>query len=132
MNLPSSSSPTKRISTVIGAKKNKMTNPYKDKSWFKFLSNKYVWVLLFFCTWMIFLDNYSYFGHRILDQQINDLEDNATYYNEEIKKDQENIKQLKNSEQIEKYAREKYYMKKDSEDIYIIEFEGDTIKKTDN
>ncbi|MDO8316532.1 MAG: septum formation initiator family protein [Flavobacterium sp.] len=106
-----------------------MTNPYKDKSWFKFLSNKYVWVLLFFCTWMIFLDNYSYFDHRILDQQIEDLEDNATYYKEEIKKDQENIKQLKNSEQIEKYAREKYYMKKDSEDIYIIEFEGDTIEK---
>jgi cell division protein FtsB len=57
------------------------------------------------------------------------LEDNANYYKEEIKKDQENIKQLKNSEQIEKYAREKYYMKKDSEDIYIIEFEGDTIEK---
>ena len=106
-----------------------MRNPYKDKSWFKFLSNKYVWVLLFFCTWMIFLDNYSYFDHRILDQQIEDLEDNAAYYKEEIKKDQENIKQLKNPEQIEKYAREKYYMKKDSEDIYIIEFEGDTIEE---
>ena len=106
-----------------------MRNPYKDKSWFKFLSNKYVWVLLFFCTWMIFLDNYSYFDHRILYQQIEDLEDNAAYYKEEIKKDQENIKQLKNPEQIEKYAREKYYMKKDSEDIYIIEFEGDTIEK---
>jgi len=119
----------KRIFIVIGAKKNKMRNPYKDTSWFKFLSNKYVWVLLFFCTWMIFLDNYSYFDHRILDKQIEDLEDNATYYQEEIKKDQENIKQLKNSEQIEKYAREKYYMKKDSEDIYIIEFEGDTIEK---
>ena len=106
-----------------------MTNPYKDKPWFKFLSNKYVWVLLFFVTWMIFLDNYSHFGHRVLDKQINELEDNANYYKEEIKKDQENIKQLKNSEQIEKYAREKYYMKKDSEDIYIIEFEGDTIEK---
>ena len=106
-----------------------MANPYKDASWFKFLSNKYVWVLLFFCTWMIFLDNYSYFDHRILDQQIEDLENNAAYYKAEIKKDQENIKQLKNPEQIEKYAREKYYMKKDSEDIYIIEFEGDTIEK---
>ena len=106
-----------------------MTNPYKGKPWFKFLSNKYVWVLLFFITWMLFLDNYSYFGHRVLDKQINDLEDNANYYKEEIKKDQKNIKQLKNPEQIEKYAREKYYMKKDSEDIYIIEFEGDTIEK---
>ena len=106
-----------------------MTNSYKDKPWFKFLSNKYVWVLLFFSTWMIFLDNYSYFDHRVLDNQIDELEDNKKYYQEEIKKDQENIKKLKNPQQIEKYAREKYYMKKDSEDIYIIEFEGDTIEK---
>lgn len=119
----------KGFSLQSGLKKIKMKNPYKNKPWFKFLSNKYVWVLCFFFTWMIFLDNYSYFDHRILDQQIEDLEDNATYYKEEIKKDQQNIKQLKNSEQIEKYAREKYYMKKDSEDIYIIEFEGDTIEK---
>lgn len=104
-----------------------MKNPYKDKAWFKFISNKYIWVLLFFAAWMIFLDNYSYFEHRILDNQIDELEDNKEYYQEEIKKDEQQIKQLRNPEQIEKYAREKYYMKKDSEDIYIIEFEGDTL-----
>ena len=64
-----------------------------------------------------------------MNDEIEGLENNATYYKEEIKKDQENIRQLKNPEQIEKYAREKYYMKKDSEDIYIIEFEGDTVEK---
>lgn len=106
-----------------------MTNRFKDKPWFKFLSNKYVWVLLSFLIWMVFLDNYSYFGHRVLDKQIDELEDNKKYYQEEIKKDQEKIKNLNNPDQIEKYAREKYFMKKDSEDIYIIEFEGDTIEK---
>ena len=50
---------------------------------------------------------------------------------QKIKKDKEHIQQLHNSEQVEKYAREKYYMKKDSEDIYIIEFEGDSITKND-
>lgn len=106
-----------------------MANPYKDTAWFRFLSNKYVWVMLFFGIWMLFLDNYSYFDHRVLNQEINDLQNNKKYYQEEIKKDKENIKLLKNPDQIEKYAREKYYMKKDSEDIYIIEFEGDTLKK---
>jgi cell division protein FtsB len=106
-----------------------MTNPFKDKSWKTFLKNKYVWVLLFFISWMLFLDNYSYFDHRILDQQINELKDNKEYYQTEIKKDQEKIKELNNPEEIEKYAREKYYMKKDSEDIYLIEFEGDTLKE---
>ncbi len=106
-----------------------MKNPYKDKAWFQFLSNKYIWSLLFFIVWMLFLDNYSYFDHRVLDNQIEELEDNKNYYQGEIKKDEAQIKQLKNPEQIEKYAREKYFMKKDSEDIYIIEFEGDTIEK---
>jgi cell division protein FtsB len=117
------------IQNSLKSRTNPMTNPFKDKPWFKFLSNKYVWVLLFFSTWMIFLDNYSYFDHRFLDKQIDELEDNKEYYQQEIKKDQEKIKQLKNPAFIEKYAREKYYMKKDSEDIYIIEFEGDTIEK---
>ena len=102
-----------------------MANSYKDKPWFKFISNKYIWVLLFFLTWMIFLDNYSYFDHRFLNDQINELEDNKNYYQEEILKDQKSIKQLKNPEQIEKYAREKYFMKRENEDIYLIEFEED-------
>ncbi|PJJ09133.1 cell division protein FtsB [Flavobacterium sp. 1] len=106
-----------------------MKNPFKNSYWFKILSNKYVWVSLSFLVWMVFLDNYSYFEHRFLDKQIDELEDNATYYQEEIRKDEENIKQLKNPLQIEKYAREKYYMKKDSEDIYIIQFDGDTVNK---
>ena len=55
---------------------------------------------------MIFLDNYSYLEHRVLNKQLNELEDNKKYYQEEIRKDSNNIKQLKNPDQIEKYARE--------------------------
>ena len=95
----------------------------------RILSNRYVIVLAFFTVWMLFLDNTSYMEHRILNKQLNELEDNKKYYQEEIKKDEENIKLLKNPDQIEKYAREKYYMKRDSEDIYIIDFEEDSIKE---
>ena len=102
-----------------------LTNTYPI---LKILGNRYVIVLVFFTVWMLFLDNTSYLEHRILNKQINELEDNKKYYQDEIRKDSENIKQLKNPDQIEKYAREKYYMKRDSEDIYIIEFEDDTIK----
>ncbi len=104
-------------------------NAFRDRPWYQFLSNKYIWVLLFFSTWMLFLDNYSYFDHRVLDEQIDELETNKTYYRTEIKKDKENIKRLQNPNHIEKYAREKYFMKKENEDIYIIEFEGDTVDK---
>lgn len=85
--------------------------------------------IAFFTGWMVFLDNYSYFDHRFLDNQISELEDNKTYYEEEIYKDEKQIKELRNPEQIEKYAREKYFMKKENEDIYIIEFESDSIEK---
>jgi cell division protein FtsB len=102
-----------------------MKNPYKDKPWFKFLSNKYVWVLLFFDV-DVFLDKLLFWS-SLLDNQVSELEDKST--TSKKLKDEEQIKQLNNPEQIEKYAREKYYMKKDSEDIYIIEFEGDSIEK---
>ena len=77
---------------------------------------------------MIFLDNYSYFEHKVLDKEIQELEDNKQYYIQEIKKDSTSIRQLNNPDQTEKYAREKYYMKRDNEDIYIIEFEEDVPK----
>lgn len=111
-----------------------MKNPLKkltDKHpLLRFLSNKYVLVSAFFIVWMLFLDNYSYLDHRILDKEIDELEDNKEYYQNEIESDKKNIKILKNPHQVEKFAREKYFMKKDSEDIYIIEYEGDSIKKT--
>jgi cell division protein FtsB len=66
---------------------------------------------------------------RQINNQIDELQDNKKYYQDEIRKDKENIKLLKNQDQVEKYAREKYHMKKDSEDVFIIEYEGDTIKK---
>ncbi|MBF6642437.1 septum formation initiator family protein [Flavobacterium sp. J49] len=95
----------------------------------KILGNRYVIVLVFFIVWMLFIDNTSYMEQRILNKQLNELEDNKKYYQDEIRKDEENIKLLKNPDQIEKYAREKYYMKRDSEDVYIIEFEEDSLKE---
>ena len=108
-----------------------MKNPYKDRSWYKFISNKYIWVLLFFVSWMLFLDNYSYLDNRLLNKQIQELEDNKEYYKEEINQDLKSIKSFKNPDQIEKYAREKYYMKRENEDIYIIEFEDENGEKVE-
>ena len=109
-----------------------MKNWYQKKNekrpFLKFLGSKYTLVLLFFLAWILFFDNYSYLDHRVLDKQINELEDNKLYYQNEIAKDKKKIKELNHISQIEKYAREKYFMKKDSEDIYIIEVEKDKIK----
>ncbi|MDV6167846.1 septum formation initiator family protein [Flavobacterium sp. DG1-102-2] len=94
----------------------------------KILGNRYVLVIIFVAVWLTFLDNYSYFENRILDKKIEELEANKRYYLQEIHKDSTSIRQLSNPDQTEKYAREKYYMKRENEDIYIIEFE-DSVPK---
>lgn len=109
----------------------KFINSLKQKSLiFKILLNKYFVIILFFTTWMLFFDTFSYLRHRELDTEINELNDNKEYFITELNKDSAAIKSLKQSFQQEKYAREKYFMKKDSEDIYIVEFEKD--KKRDS
>lgn len=101
----------------------------KDKKpkrrWLRFIGNKYLLSLLFFAVWMLFLDNYSWLVHRRLDTEIDELETNKAYYQDEIARDMKSIKQLKDTNEVERYAREKYFMKRDSEDIYIIEYEGE-------
>ena len=108
--------------------KNWYLNLINNYPFLKFLGNRYTLVLIFFVIWMLFLDNQSYWDQRSLNKQIDELEDNKAYYQQEIAKDEQSIKNLKNPGQTERYAREKYYMKKDSEDIYIIDIEEDRIK----
>ena len=94
----------------------------------KFLGSRYTLVLLFFIAWMLFLDNQSFLDQQPLNKQREELEENKRYYQQEIAKDKQSIKNLNNPGQTERYAREKYYMKKDSEDIYIIDIEEDREK----
>jgi cell division protein DivIC len=103
----------------------------KNKKWFRFVSNKYLLILVFFIIWMFFFDTNSFFIHQELNDDIKKLENNKKVYQEEIKNDKVFIDKMKDSNQIEKFAREKYYLKKDNEDIYIIEHE-DSINNKNN
>ncbi len=87
---------------------------------------KYLVVLVFFIIWMLFLDSYSALQHKQLNKEIDKLEDSKVYYNQEIEKDKKEIKSYQSLKKIEKFAREKYYMKKQNEDIFIIEDETET------
>ena len=93
---------------------------------FKLLTNIFVMILITFIIWMLFFDENSYIVHRKFDEEIKELENSITYYKERIKKDKETIKKLQDSLELERFAREKYLMKKENEDLFIIEF--DTIK----
>lgn len=84
-------------------------------------------ILVVFAIWMLFFDANSYLIHRELNKDMDALEAEKEYYKNEIEKDKKAIQELSTEEGIEKLAREKYYMKKENEEIYIIEYE-DSLK----
>lgn len=104
----------------------KFFDKFKSNIFFKLFTNIFVVILIPFIIWMLFFDENSYLVHRKFNQEIEELETTISFYQEKIKKDKETIEKLKDSLELERFAREKYLMKKENEDIYIIEF--DTIK----
>jgi len=100
----------------------------ENKKWFKVIINKYLLIFILFLIWMIFFDTNSFFIHDELNKDIKGLEENNEFYEKEIEKDKSFIEKMKDSNEMEKYAREKYYLKKENEEIFIIEHE-DSLKK---
>ena len=90
-----------------------------NKSYFKYLV-----ILSAFLIWMTFLDTNSLLIHAELNREIKKLKSRKDALAEEIKKDQKLIKKLENIDSIEHYGRENYNLKKDNEDIFIIEYES--------
>ena len=75
-----------------------------------------------FLLWMIFLDSNDLINRYRLAAKLRALENEKEYYQEKIKeveKDREEL--MGTTDLLEKFAREKYLMKKPSEDIFIIE-----------
>ncbi|WP_341221423.1 FtsB family cell division protein [Polaribacter atrinae] len=101
-------------------------NTIKNNKAVKILTNVFVLILIPFLIWMFFFDENSYLVHRKFDSEIKDLESTISFYKKKIAEDKATIKKLQDSIQLERFAREKYLMKKENEEIYLIEF--DTIK----
>ena len=98
----------------------------KENKIFKFFTNIFILIVLVFAVWMTFFDENSYLVHREFNKEIDELEKTIKFYEDRIKEDKTTIKKLQDSLELERFAREKYLMKKKNEDIYLIEF--DTVK----
>ncbi|MGB5204516.1 FtsB family cell division protein [Eudoraea sp.] len=101
----------------------------RDKKWFGILTNIYVLVLTAFVIWMAFFDTNSLLIHMELRKEIKKLEKTQEFLKEEIAKDKKIIEQLSDPKELEKFARENYYLKKKNEEIYLIEYEDSTKQK---
>ena len=58
-----------------------------------------------------------------LNKEISELKERKDFLENQIQMDKKIISNLQNPDSLEKYAREKLYMKKENEEIFIIEFE---------
>jgi cell division protein DivIC len=92
------------------------------KKAFSILTNKYLVVSAFFIVWMLFFDRRDFFQQKERSAELKKLETKKKYYTQEIEKAKKDLYDLQNNPAaLEKFAREHYLMKKDGEDIFVIE-----------
>lgn len=85
------------------------------------LKNKYFLTFILLFTWLLFFDKNDILSQVELTKKLHQLEEEKQYFIDEIARSKADMSALKTDpESLERIAREKYLMKKDNEDIYII------------
>lgn len=83
--------------------------------------NKYLITIFLFGIWVLFIHEYNLFFFKKKIKEKNQLESQKEFYKKEIKKDSLEIYKIENiKEEQEKFAREKFLMKKEEEEVFII------------
>jgi len=85
------------------------------------LRNKYLIALGVFAAILLFFDKNDVFTQAARKRQLRDLQESKQYYTDRITTERKELEELKSDPgTLEKYAREKYLMKRDHEDLYLI------------
>jgi cell division protein FtsB len=85
------------------------------------IKNKYIMTLLIFLIWLLFFDRNNLVDRIKEMNHYNQLEKDKKYFKERIEEDSKRLEQLKtNNKNLEKFAREQYFMKKADEDIFVV------------
>jgi len=83
-----------------------------------------------FAIWMLFFDQNNMVDRVKMSSEIKQLEEDREYYLEQIQKDSARLNELTtNKENLEKYAREQFLMKKPEEDVFVVLEEKDKKEK---
>ena len=86
-----------------------------------FFINKYFLTTVAFIVWLVFFDSNSLMERNKLQEKLDVLNLEKRFYLDEIKRDSTLTRQLlSDTAQLEKFARERYLMKKDKEDVYLV------------
>lgn len=78
-------------------------------------------VTMAFLIWMLFFDNYNFLVRNEIRSELREVRQKKAYYEAQIREVKNELNSLFGSEEsVEKFAREKYYMKRADEDVFII------------
>lgn len=85
------------------------------------LKNKYFLISTVFLVWMIFFDRNDILSQYQYREQLGKLKQERDFYQKQTDDVNTQLSELgSNKEELEKFAREKYLMKKDNEDVYLV------------
>ena len=83
--------------------------------------NKYILTIIIFFIWLFLLDSNNLIARYKEIRELHKLRNDREYYINKIEVDKEKLRELKtDDDNLEKFAREQYRMKKPDEDVYII------------
>ncbi len=92
------------------------------RSIFSIFSNRYTFSISAFVVWMLFFDESNFFTQRERRSELQELNRKIDYYQTQVDQTRQELKNLQNDPaMLEKYAREKYFMKRDNEEVFIID-----------
>ena len=98
------------------------------KNIFSVISNKYVVALIAFALLMLFFDRNDVFVQAERKKELKELLMSKQFYENEIKRTSNQLNELKNDPAaLEKYARENCLMKRDNEDVFIVDKAVDSV-----
>ena len=87
-----------------------------------FLRNKYYLTFSVFAVWMLFFDRNDLFTQLGRNSDLNEIEQSKVYFTKKITENKKFSREIQsNAAAIEKFAREKYLMKRENEDLFLIE-----------
>jgi cell division protein FtsB len=94
---------------------------FQIKKIFPLLKNKYLLAILFFIIWLIFFDQNNLIDRFAAITKLKQMKQDREYYIEKIKIDTKKLNELRTDrENLEKFAREQYYMKRPNEDVFVV------------
>ena len=88
---------------------------------FRVLNSRYLLVLVLAGAWVVFFDRYNVISQVKMQEQIESLEKDKAFYSKALTKEMKSEQVFDHPDDLERFARERYFMKRSDEDVFLAE-----------